>query len=397
MKDLRKLIRKVLKEQTNQSDFDLDIMDYKGDDKEINRMKQSIYYGKNLSEKDIKYAHEFFKKEKKLTVDDDKFSKPEEDISEPVLSRDEYLKKFKEELKLNINKIKSEGVITYLDLVRSGKRHLFKNEKIKVAKPSESWYKENIKDLEIFRDRLKPFSNNKFKFGNDLRTIDGQINFLMERLVERDIYGFLEKSGKEYVWSILNKTDTNYTNWINLIYDAEVKDRFPENLKTTLSKINYYFKQNVIKFDDYGEGNRDFIRNWVKDNKVTEFSMADADLVGAFNNYSQEDENRAKNIYSTLMNSTAAGDEAEKQFIKFLTEEQEVPESHIKSFSSHGNIVDITFQTDLIVLNVQEERWEPIQVKSKKLSTGLLRFGIPGAKLVYPSKGGWKREQISGY
>jgi hypothetical protein len=393
---MRDLIKKILREEI-QTDVDIDIMKYKGNDSEINRLKGLIYFGKMISDKDIEYAKNFFEKEKEqVDTKDDVFEPQADELPEPEekeLPRDEYLKKFKEELKTHYEKIKSEGVETYLELTRGTKRKLFRNEKIKVDKPSDAWFERNIKDLNIFRDKLKPLPTKKFKFGKTYQTINGQINLLLERLEGKDFYGFLEKVSDEYVWSILNKTDTNYSNWVDLIYDAEVEEKLGPQKKSTESKIESYFRQNPIRLDALGEKAREQLTNFVRENKVTSLSLADLDLIEAFNYKTPKSFEKSDKIFSNIIRTTEAGDNAEKMFMKFLLEDREVPESHIISFSSHGNLVDITFQTDLIVFNVEKNRWEPIQVKSKKQSSGLLRFGFPGAKIVYPSGNKWYQDK----
>jgi hypothetical protein len=84
-----------------------------------------------------------------------------------------------------------------------------------------------------------------------------------------------------------------------------------------------------------------------------------------------------------IMSTTDKGDNAENNFIAWL-KLNGIPNSDIRVFSSYGNLVDITFQCDLMVkLN---DKWVPIQVKSSDKTTGskLLNYGIGGI-LVYPA------------
>jgi hypothetical protein len=90
------------------------------------------------------------------------------------------------------------------------------------------------------------------------------------------------------------------------------------------------------------------------------------------------------NIINRIKKTTKSGDKSEDEFIKWLIIDKNVPESKIHSFSSYGNLVDITFQTDLILeLNGVKV---PIQVKSSEKDSKLLSYNIGGI-VVFPNKG----------
>ncbi len=90
-----------------------------------------------------------------------------------------------------------------------------------------------------------------------------------------------------------------------------------------------------------------------------------------------------------MKQTTEKGDKTEEQFVKWLVDKG-YDLSHIRSFSSPGNLVDITFQTDLLLLG--KKGWIPIQVKSSDKYTKLLSYKIPGACLIYPQGKRWVKK-----
>jgi hypothetical protein len=96
MKDLKKLIRKVLREDTNQPDVELDIMDYKGDNSEIKNLKLKIRSGMFLTKGEVKMAENFFSEKTKPEEVQPEFDVEDSETDE--LDREKYLKNFKEEL-----------------------------------------------------------------------------------------------------------------------------------------------------------------------------------------------------------------------------------------------------------------------------------------------------------
>lgn len=363
--NVRNKIIRILREQTQPS-VEVEIMNYKGDDSEINRLKGLIYSGRNLSERDIEYANSFFEGGEVMDVQD-----------------------FEERLKLKTNQkeIVELGTKTYLDLTRGMKKFLIKSDKIKIDKPNQNWINQNINDLEFFRDNLT-FPQQKFVFDKEKRTIDEQINLLLERLNKQDFYGFLEKEGDDFVWSILNKINSNYSNWNDMIIQREMKGELgPKNLSVE-QKIKNYFEQVEYNKNDFDVDELTFLQ--LKRYADT-LSLADLDILEAINSKSQQKRTSQKidKIISNLKKTTEKGDKTEERFVKWLIDKG-YDLSHIRSFSSPGNLVDITFQTDLLLLG--KNGWIPIQVKSSDKYTKLLSYKIPGACLIYPQGSRWVKK-----
>jgi hypothetical protein len=341
-------------------------------------MKSLIYGGKILTPKDIEYAESFFNlgelKPQSFEVE-----------PEPMDIQD-----FEERLKLKTNQkeIVELGTKTYLDLTRGMKKFLINSDKIKVGKPNKNWINQNISDLEFFRDNLS-FTEQKFVFDKkEKRTINEQINFLLERLKKQDFYGVLEKEGDEFVWSILNKINSNYSNWNHMIIQREMKgDLGPKNLSIE-QKIKNYFEQTSYNKDDFDVDEETFL--YLKRHADT-MSLADLDILEAINSKDEQKKAGQKidKIISNLKKTTEKGDKTEEQFVKWLIDKG-YDLSHIRNFSSPGNLVDITFQTDLLLLG--KNGWIPIQVKSSDKYTKLLSYKIAGACLIYPQGKRWVKK-----
>jgi len=112
--------------------------------------------------------------------------------------------------------------------------------------------------------------------------------------------------------------------------------------------------------------------------------LADVDiislLISADDSESDYDYTR---MLERIKKTTEKGESSERQFISDLISNG-VPKENIKNFSSYGNLVDITFQCDLMVKF--EDKWIPIQIKSSQSKySKLLSYDIGGI-LVYPAE-----------
>ena len=275
--------------------------------------------------------------------------------------------------------IKDLGTKTYNDLIRSNKRIMLNNNKnIKVGQPERSWILQNVRDLVFFKNNIED-TGRKFDFPDReyKSTITNECNKLIRQLGARDFFGFIEKDD----WSILNRINTNYTNWIKLIAKSDVEGELEG--RTVTEKVKNYFKEkpieNIVDLSGYGPQQRDLIKL-----KVPELSLADRDvlslLISADDSESDYDYRR---MLERIRKTTEKGESAERDFISDLLYNG-IPRENIRIFSSYGNLVDITFQCDLMVKF--EDKWVPIQIKSSQAKySKLLSYDIGGI-LVYPAE-----------
>jgi hypothetical protein len=411
MKDLRKLIRKVLKEETNQSDVDLDIMDYEGDDKEINRMRQAIYYGNNLSKNDIEYAQSFFNKKDENNVEEliKKYSgsnkKINDTLKKKVFSNSPLTPKqkkgaedffMKEKLsKTSLANLKKDtplgkevikqGIETYLGLIKSGKKHLFKSRKelsIVIGNPSPEWVEKNIKDLKEFRKKLSKKSLEK-----DYVLVGGETVKLSDKIDE--ILGVLTKNPNSYVgfiengeWSIMNKLDTNYVNWFRMLKELDSMGKLKGNNPN--EKVEYFFKQSPVESESVLNKEKLYNLRLIEEKfgvKIPTLSLADIEILKDYNK-------DFLNIKERLMGTTREGERVEGNVIGSfkLFSGGSIREDDIYDFSSYGNRVDQIFGVDMMVNmylpgHGEEKYWVPIQVKSRRENayyTNLTKSDIGG-------------------
>jgi hypothetical protein len=275
--------------------------------------------------------------------------------------------------------IKDLGTKTYNDLIRSEKKIMLKNnKKVKVGQPERNWILQNVRDLIFFKNHIED-TGKKFDFPDReyKSTITEECNKLIRQLGARDFFGFVEKDD----WSILNRINTNYTNWIKLIAKSDVEGQLEG--RTVTDKVKSYFTEkpieSVVDLSEYGPRERDLIKL-----KVPKMSLADVDiislLISADDSESDYDYVR---MLERIKKTTEKGESAERQFMSDLISNG-VPKENIKNFSSYGNLVDITFQCDLMVKF--KDTWVPIQIKSSQSKySKLLSYDIGGI-LVYPAE-----------
>lgn len=274
--------------------------------------------------------------------------------------------------------IKDLGTKTYNNLIRTDKKIMLdKNITIKVGQPERNWILQNVRDLVFFRNNIIDTGKNFFFPEREHKmTITEECNKLIRQLGARDFWGFVEKDD----WSILNRINTNYTNWIKLISKSHLRGELRGN--TLAEKVSSYFEdrpiEDVVDMSDYDSQQQEMIKS-----KVPKMSLADVDvislLISADNSESDYD---YKRMVERIKKTTVKGEEAEKQFVNDLMS-YGIPSEDIKIFSSYGNLVDITFQCDLMFK--LDNNWVPIQVKSfESKYSKLLSYDI-GGLLVYPA------------
>lgn len=367
MTRIRNIITEVLVEHRATYDTIGVLKNYSGNDPKLNRFKQILNSGGSLTVKSLEMAVDLLKKEYYANT-----------IYNQIKDSKELVKK-----------IISGGTETYNNLIRSSKRNFFRTQgdtSMKVSQPSDKWIEENKKSLEDFLIYTKN-SPKKFWFPKrDVQmTTHEEARKLLKQLETKDFWGFMEKIGNDYEWSLLNKLDSNYTNWAKMIAKRDLQKQLGDG--SLNDKIDTYFRQQPIE-ELYADEMYDFDIEqkrmiWATASKL---SIAELDIIEAFLSHnSDEPESRAidhlDNIMDRLKKTTIAGDKAENDFVMWLGSNK-VPASDIIRFNTYGNLVDVTFQIDLIAkIN---GKWIPIQVKNKRKYTKLFSYDIGGI-LVYPA------------
>jgi len=247
------------------------------------------------------------------------------------------------------SKVKSLGIKTYKDLIRTDKKillnTLLQNTKFRIDSPNEGWYQRNIDDLEILRNRFKSTVGNIRWSDGSISTFDEKITEMVNKCKNKDFFGILEKDGDNDVWSITNKLDTNYSNWAEMIEEKQ-KEGLISGLDYNALVLDY-FKQRPIDEAITDNELRDKIKDIEKKKNisVSTFSFAESDIIEAFQDESSP---KLKNIFDRLSSTTREGDYVEENFKKLITAFPKYVED-LHDFSSWGNIVDMVFGIDLIV------------------------------------------------
>jgi hypothetical protein len=355
---MRGFIKTLLKEQEDKYDTLAMLRDYQGSNSKLKDLSLELRVKGKLSNTKIKEAITQFKKE----------------FYEPTILSSLQFNKQMQSLIMDL------GTKAYNDILRSNKRFLLKDlNKIKIGTPEREWMNRNVSDLRFFKKHITD-TDEKFNFPDrdEKVSISDEVTNLLKLLVKRDFWGFIE--GNE--WSILNKINTNYTNWSKLIAKRDKEGDLGDNSGPKDKVMNYFKQRPVEEIHDLSEFDED--QKKIIKTKVPTLSFADEDIItilrAADSPDSDYDFNKMRN---RIMSTTDRGDNTENDFIAWLLY-NEIPESDIRVFSSYGNLVDITFQCDLMVK--LKDKWVPIQVKSseKTTSSKLLNYGIGGI-LVYPA------------
>lgn len=374
-------IENILTEETERIDVEKKLKSYTGDIKILGDLLQKLQKGVSLSDEEIEVAKkelEIFQKQKTTMNNTPNISK---------------LIKSSRDLQ---SKVKSLGIKTYKDLIRTDKKillnTLLENTKFRIDTPNEAWYQRNIDDLEILRSRFKSSVGNIRWSDGSISTFDEKITEMINKCKNKDFFGILEKDGDEDVWSITNKLDTNYSNWAEMIEDRQKEGSISGSNYDDL--ISEYFRQRPIDESITDNELRDKIKD-IKKNKnvsVNTFSFAESDIIEAFEDESSP---KLKNIFNRLSSTTREGDYVEENFKKLITSFPKYVED-LHDFSSWGNIVDMVFGIDLIVkLNGTEYA---VQVKKDQRhaeNAFIRKLGI-NYVIIYPSPSG-KGKYYFGY
>lgn len=344
------------------------IKNYSGSNKMINDFKGKTTFGKSFTEKQKEAAKDFFVREK---------------LSHTILSQlDPTNALGKEVIRL--------GIDTYVNLIKSGKKHLFKTRddlNIKIGTPGPDWIKRNIDDLTQLKDKLsdKSLSKEIELPSGEVTTIKAKIEEILNTLTkDPNAYpGFIENGQ----WSIVNKIDTNYSNWFRILGELDSEKKLKGN--SGRQKVENFFKQvpvNEILPPNKVENLRTIERELGVE--IPTLSQADLEILREYNK-------DFLNIKKRLMSSTERGDKNELNITGTLKlfSGGAISDNDVIHFSSYGNRVDQVFGIDMLVYmylpsHGDEKYWVPIQAKSDKAAANksiLLRFDIGGIS-IFPTK-----------
>ena len=219
---MRGFIKSLLKEQEEKYDTLAMLSDYTGNNSKLQDLSRELKVLGKLSNTKIKDAVTQFKKE---------FYEP------TILSSLQFNKQIQ-------SLIMDLGTKAYNDILRSNKRFLLSDlNKVKIGTPEREWMNRNVSDLRFFKRHITD-TGEKFSFPdrNEKVSISDEVTNLLKLLVKRDFWGFIE--GDE--WSILNKINTNYTNWSKLIAKRDKEGDLGNN-GSPKDKVTNYFKQRPIE------------------------------------------------------------------------------------------------------------------------------------------------------
>lgn len=236
--------------------------------------------------------------------------------------------------------IKKEGIIAF-DKITSGEKKdilnsIFLDKAFKIGKPSDKWFTKNIEDItkitEIFPD------------------LESKMKSSLKRCEQKNYNGIIKKDGEYFVWTILNKINTNYINWGDLMSEKvrngtiKLTRELPSELAEAQEIINDYFlDRNISKLNIDEE-----LKSIIKGFNIKSLSLAEVDIIEAFYLYlNEKGAERLDKIISNIQSTTSQGDNVENNFMNYLGDYKNVVED-IYSFSSPGNLVDMELGIDLI-------------------------------------------------
>jgi len=279
--------------------------------------------------------------------------------------------------KLYKNYITSKGIDAYSSMINSDKKYFLKNANTMISNPDKTWVLKNINDLEKFLEKLNPhYKFKEIKLGNKsdivLNFIENEINNINNRV------GFIDDGN----WSVLNKIDTNYSNWFDLINQYDKKGELGNG--TYESKIDNFFKERPIN-EILGSKKLDYIYSLENQigKKLPKISYADYEMmIELFSG--------KHSIRDRIKKTTGIGDSAEAEFFDLL---KDVPKENILNFSSPGNIVDMVFGVDCMIKMTKKgdnsSKWYPVQIKNNSESAKKVNIFKIGGISVFPNKGGF--------
>jgi hypothetical protein len=285
------------------------------------------------------------------------------------------------------NLVVTHGIIAYKNVINTHKCHLFEEKNnIYIGSPSLDWANRSITDLTLLVEKLSEgLTKDSYNY-KSVKSIIKNGNEIKERLTNNleSYRGFIENGN----WSILNKVDTNYSNWVKLM--IPILDEGKLGSGTIEQKIIKFFEQNPIISVLSQEDIEIFkgIENKYGCSLET-ISYAEYQLYKDYlNNY--------KTSKSNIGRTTYIGDLEENNFKQHLGEITKKTKKSVKSgdiidFSSPGNQVDQVFGIDFLInlyINGRDKKWIPVQIKARKKNSEyslILKSNIGGI-VVFPAQ-----------
>jgi hypothetical protein len=282
----------------------------------------------------------------------------------------DYLKEDEKFRKNPNNLIKNLGSQTYLEMVRGPKKIIYDGilrgltKNYKISSPSNPWYKKNIEDLEEVEKIFGDKTNKKINFIDEKKslTLSEKINSLILRCKNKDYIGILEIENDDdqmEKWSILNKIDTNWSNWREMIDYRETNEPGTLINGTEYEKICDYFKQKpceeILSPVDLKE-----LKSYCEliSFDLKTLSLAEYDLLEIF---TDETKLKLNKIKTSIQKTTDIGNYTENDF-KIYSKSRDF--NIIEDFSEPGNLVDTNLGIDLII-EYNNEIYA-VQIKSSK-------------------------------
>jgi hypothetical protein len=252
---------------------------------------------------------------------------------------------------------KKFGIAVYKNLTIGNKKSIldtiYSESSYRLGQPSQEWFDNNIEDLEELKDR---FPN-----------LEVRANKEISKCEKKEFYGITENEGKYFIWSILNKIDTNYVNWAKFISDRVDNGdlRLDTEYVTDISESEFLIGQYFFE-RDINNINIDLeLLEIIKSSGVSRISYGELDIVESFYTYlNKANPTKFENMLSTIQSTTSQGDNVELNFIKYINDFGSKFVNNIRSFSTPGNLVDMGFGIDMIV-NLFGKDYA-IQVKSNE-------------------------------
>jgi len=368
---MRDLIRKILREEVDRMTIEKMVKNYAGNSPFLKDMWVKQEREKeNLSNDEVNLIQSELEKEGLIKLGKQQIKTILPDI--------------KKELTLQ-SEIKKEGIQTYLNLIKSNKKYLleslFGDSKFKIGSPSEGWYKKNIDDLNTLKSTFKSTAG-EIKWQDKTKsTFEDKINELIKKCVDKDYWGILETESGIDTWSLLNKIDTNYINWGELIKERQENGHLNHGNDKLI--IKEYFKQRPVS---EALKNNELLKNLDKVEeknkiKIKTLSYAEVDVLDAFHDIVGP---KLEGMFKRIKKTTEDGDLVENLFIELIRNLDAKYVKNIHNFSTWGNIVDMVFGVDLIA-NLHGHNYA-IQVKKDGRHTQnafIKNLGIPYI-LIYP-------------